>query len=467
MLLQVWNEPNLAYPPPLYGFWAGGMQDYFDLYNATAVGLLRAGRAHAAANGSSSSSSRSSSRSSSESSSAAAALAGRLGGPATSAGGWLREFAAFTHRHALPLAFVSSHAYPDPRDVGSLPQQLANMSAALRPLKQLPQLPQRPPQSPPRPVPGTPASTPASTALAPPPSPSPSPPPLVLSEYNSGLMGPLSHARFDNYDSAYSAAFVARVLPQLAATRAGTGAAGAAGAPDTLSWWAVSDVFEETGMDRTPFHNGYGLLTVDGVAKPVYRAFELLRGLPDGGAPLPPLPPPPSLSGAAAAAATAAADDSIAVAAYGAPPPSRGEVQLLVSTFDALRPGELDLNTSALALRRPLWDVSLAVRVPAAWCGDGGDGSGGGGGVLAAAEVTLIDAEHANPRRAWEEMGAPGALDAAQRAQLEAASEVVAAPLPLTCVPAGAPPAGAAWARVQLRLQAFSVALVRIRLAGE
>ena len=46
---------------------------------------------------------------------------------------------------------------------------------------------------------------------------------------------------------------------------------------DAFSWWTISDVFEEGWLGGAPFYGGYGLLTVNGIAKPAYRAFEMLN----------------------------------------------------------------------------------------------------------------------------------------------------------------------------------------------
>ena len=45
------------------------------------------------------------------------------------------------------------------------------------------------------------------------------------------------------------------------------------------SFWTFSDIFEENYFPSVPFHGGFGLLTLHGVAKPTYRAFELLHKL--------------------------------------------------------------------------------------------------------------------------------------------------------------------------------------------
>jgi hypothetical protein len=46
---------------------------------------------------------------------------------------------------------------------------------------------------------------------------------------------------------------------------------------DAFSWWTISDVFEEGWLGGAPFYGGYGLLTVNGIAKPAYRAFQMLN----------------------------------------------------------------------------------------------------------------------------------------------------------------------------------------------
>ena len=63
--------------------------------------------------------------------------------------------------------------------------------------------------------------------------------PFLVCRYNNGL-GATSR------DDASAAAFVFRTVGLLE------------GALDMLSWWTFSDVFEESWMLSTPFHNGYG-----------------------------------------------------------------------------------------------------------------------------------------------------------------------------------------------------------------
>jgi xylan 1,4-beta-xylosidase len=47
------------------------------------------------------------------------------------------------------------------------------------------------------------------------------------------------------------------------------------------SYWTFSDIFEENYFPSVPFHGGFGLLNIHGIAKPAYRAFQLLHELGD------------------------------------------------------------------------------------------------------------------------------------------------------------------------------------------
>lgn len=76
------------------------------------------------------------------------------------------------------------------------------------------------------------------------------------------------------HDDPGAAAFVMRVVPQLAPEL------------DGLSYWTFSDVFEENSLPRTEYHPlgqshygqpHYGAMTLHGVPKPVWRAFQLLH----------------------------------------------------------------------------------------------------------------------------------------------------------------------------------------------
>lgn len=72
---EVWNEPDLPF------FWAGTQQQYFELYKATAVAIKSVDPQLI------------------------------VGGPATSGGKWVSEFAAYCSQNNAPVDFFASHAY--------------------------------------------------------------------------------------------------------------------------------------------------------------------------------------------------------------------------------------------------------------------------------------------------------------------------------------------------------------------
>jgi len=72
---EVWNEPNLD------GFWSGGQDGYFKLYETTARAIKRVDRSY------------------------------RVGGPATAGFGWIKEMLDFCSRNEVPIDFISTHGY--------------------------------------------------------------------------------------------------------------------------------------------------------------------------------------------------------------------------------------------------------------------------------------------------------------------------------------------------------------------
>ena len=53
----------------------------------------------------------------------------------------------------------------------------------------------------------------------------------------------------------------------------------ARGLADGYSFWTFSDIFNENYFPSVPFHGGFGILNLHGIAKPSYRAFQLLHRL--------------------------------------------------------------------------------------------------------------------------------------------------------------------------------------------
>jgi len=46
-----------------------------------------------------------------------------------------------------------------------------------------------------------------------------------------------------------------------------------------MSYWVFTDIFEEPGPRFEPFHGGFGMLTIQGINKPVFYAYQFLNRL--------------------------------------------------------------------------------------------------------------------------------------------------------------------------------------------
>jgi xylan 1,4-beta-xylosidase len=155
-----------------------------------------------------------------------------------------------------------------------------------------------------------------------------------------------------------------------------------------------------------PFHGGFGLLNLHGIPKPAYRAFELLHEI--GSETLP---------------------------VFGAHPTVDCWVVRDARTVTVLL---TNYAQPRHALRAQHVPITLT-----------------GAGSVASASVRRIDAEHANPKRLWLEMGSPEYLNAAQRQSLAAASVSARTPLPVcaagdgVCIELTLPPLGVAAVRLE------------------
>jgi xylan 1,4-beta-xylosidase len=161
----------------------------------------------------------------------------RVGGPATAKEEWIPELLDFCEQHGLPADFVSTHHYPN--DViwyegQETETQLANSRRGILHegiVRAHEQARGRP---------------------------------LLYTEWNCS-----SNGRYPPQDEPYAAAFVVKAILE------------AVGLVESYSFWTFSDLFEEDYFPSVPFHGGFGLLTLHGVPKPSYRAFELLHQLGD------------------------------------------------------------------------------------------------------------------------------------------------------------------------------------------
>jgi xylan 1,4-beta-xylosidase len=52
-------------------------------------------------------------------------------------------------------------------------------------------------------------------------------------------------------------------------------------APNSMSYWVFTDIFEEPGPRFTPFHGGFGLLNYQAINKPAFYSYEFLNKLGD------------------------------------------------------------------------------------------------------------------------------------------------------------------------------------------
>ncbi len=86
--------------------------------------------------------------------------------------------------------------------------------------------------------------------------------PVYYTEWNAS-----SNPRDALHDDPYTAAVIVKTMMEANGLVAG------------YSFWTFTDIFAENYFPAQPFQGGFGLLTMQGVAKPSYRAFELLHHL--------------------------------------------------------------------------------------------------------------------------------------------------------------------------------------------
>jgi xylan 1,4-beta-xylosidase len=164
----------------------------------------------------------------------------RVGGPGTAGAAWENEMIDFCAKNNVPIDFVSTHAYgvkqgfldeyggsgtvldKDPMSVsGDVVQSKSEITVSGRPNLE-----------------------------------------LHYTEWSA------SYTPADPiHDSYHEAAYVLQKLKQ-----AGTAA-------NSMSYWVFTDIFEEAGPRLTPFHGGFGMLTIQGINKPVFYAYQFLNRL--------------------------------------------------------------------------------------------------------------------------------------------------------------------------------------------
>jgi len=253
----------------------------------------------------------------------------KVGGPATADNKWIPAFLNYCKRNSLSVDFVSTHHYPT--DAFGKPgadtlTQLQHMPRGMM-KKQ--------------------ASKARNEAHG---------LPLYYTEWNIS-----SNPRDPLHDGPFAAAFLTKIILE------------ARGLVQGYSFWTFSDIFEENYFPSVPFHGGFGLLNLYGIAKPAYRAFQLLH---------------------------------------------RSGTELLEfdgvhTTLDAWVIRKNDAATiimTNLAMpRHPIQTELVNLRLS-------------GARRPRIAWIERIDEDHANPRQLWQTMGEPEYLSASQIEQLETAS---------------------------------------------
>ncbi len=263
-----------------------------------------------------------------------------VGGPATAQNAWLEEFLDFCARSRAPVDFVTSHHYPSDvpgYEKADTETQLSHGRRSM--LREWAQDASR-----------------RARGL-----------PLYYTEWNTS-----TNSRDPLHDDPYAAAFIVKTVLEMN------------GLVDGYSFWTFSDIFEENYFPSVPFHGGFGLLSLHGVPKPAYRAFELLHRL--GTELLVPV-------------------DGMHITVDAWVVPNGSVVTVLLSNHALPRHS---ITSQRVHLR--LTESAHPRR----------------------AVIERIDQDHANAPRLWREIEAPEYLGPAEVERLEDASRLRAEPLPLS-----------------------------------
>ena len=284
----------------------------------------------------------------------------RVGGPATAQAAWVPAFLRFCASRHVPVDFVSTHVYGDDtaENVFHRHEHIGRRDMVIRAVEKIHR------QVLDSPMPHV---------------------PIIFSEFNATYTGD----EVDVTDSPY-------IGPWLANTIRATD-----GLVKLMSYWTFSDVFEEQGVVRTPFHGGFGLIAAGGIPKASFNDFRLLHAL--GTQRL--------AESSHSALVTRRKDGSLAVAVWNYAPPGPG---------GAARTYLLDFRNVAGARRAYVW---------------------------------LVDRDHGSPLAAWEAMGSPKYPSIAQHGILLAAARL---PPPRIEALRGTSP------QLTLRLRPHALALVEL-----
>jgi len=161
----------------------------------------------------------------------------RVGGPATAQAAWVPAFLRHCSEQHVPVDFVSTHVYGDDsaRNVFGSEEAIPRRTMVCRAVSKVHAEIQG------SPLPSL---------------------PLLWTEFNATYR---NDPRVT--DAPYMGPWLADTVRQCD------------GLVQEMSYWTFSDVFEEAGVLRQPFHGGFGLLAAGGIPKPAFNAFVLLHAL--------------------------------------------------------------------------------------------------------------------------------------------------------------------------------------------
>ncbi len=255
----------------------------------------------------------------------------KVGGPATAKNAWISDFLGFCESRKVPVDFVSTHHYPTD----------AFGKAGSNTISQLQHAPPHVMRDDVRQV------RRQAKGL-----------PIYYTEWNIS-----SNPRDPLHDEPFAAAYAAKIILE------------ARGLVEGYSFWTFSDIFDENYFPSVPFQGGFGLLNLHGIAKPVYRAFELLHRL--------------------GTEIFEVQGDHETVDAWCVAQPTAATLLLSNHAMPRHRIRKEVVNVRIKSSRSPR-------RV----------------------YTERIDEQHANPRKVWEAMGRPEYLNTAQVEKLKAASRL-------------------------------------------
>ena len=161
----------------------------------------------------------------------------RVGGPATAGNAWIPELISYCAQNKVPLDFISTHTYGNDSYIKQSDDEITAISkrkdAVSGDVKR--------------------SRMQIDTSLMP-------GLPLHYTEWNS------SSSYDDHIHDHYRQA--AYILEKVKRT---------GDAASSMSYWTFTDIFEEEGPRKTPFHGGFGLINYQDIKKPAYYAYRYLN----------------------------------------------------------------------------------------------------------------------------------------------------------------------------------------------